>query len=101
MGKENKLNIPQDETPLPVQRKRILQRGQTIRDPQIRRLARRAGVVRMSKLSNEQIRGLIKERLSKIAQVVVSCVDNSNRKTVTKKDVLFVLSREGEEIYGA
>lgn len=66
----------------------------------IRRLARRGGVKRISGGIYEEIRGAMKARLELILRDVVTCTEYCKRKTVTVHDVLFALRRLGKPIYG-
>jgi histone H4 len=66
----------------------------------IRRLARRAGVVRMSALVYDQTRAVLKVFLEKLVQDAVAYTQDANRKTVTTTDVLYVLKRQGRTLYG-
>ncbi|CRG84280.1 hypothetical protein PISL3812_01582 [Talaromyces islandicus] len=73
--------------------------------PAIRRLARRGGVVRMSTTIYDEIRKVVQDRLEKILRHLVAVLESSStprfeRKTVTTRDVVFVLNRMGSTIYG-
>jgi len=66
----------------------------------IRRLARRGGVKRMSGAVYDEMRTAIKDHLQTILRDVCIYVEHSNRKTATVTDVIFALSRIGRPIYG-
>ncbi|KAG4427947.1 Histone H4 [Cadophora sp. M221] len=66
----------------------------------IRRLARRGGVKRISASIYEETRLQLKKRLEEILKVTVTIVEYQNRKTVTVMDVVFALKRLGRPIYG-
>ncbi|MCJ1445179.1 MAG: Histone H4 [Stictis urceolatum] len=66
----------------------------------IRRLARRGGVKRISGLIYDEVREAIKSRLTLILQEAAQIVEYTGRKTVTAMDVIFVLRRIGTPIYG-
>ncbi|KAF7189597.1 Histone H4 [Pseudocercospora fuligena] len=73
---------------------------QGITKPDIRRLARRGGVKRISANIYEEIRLCLKEFLKKILTIACYVVEYQNRKTVTTSDVVFSLNRIGKPIYG-
>ncbi|KAH7417905.1 histone-fold-containing protein [Cadophora sp. MPI-SDFR-AT-0126] len=66
----------------------------------IRRLARRGGVKRISGGIYDEVRTQLKKRLEDILRVTVTVVEYQNRKTVTVMDVVFALKRLGRPIYG-
>lgn len=65
----------------------------------IRRLARRGGVKRISANIYDEIRGVIKSRLTEIMSQVAMVIEHRQQKTVTIRDVIFVLNRLGTPIY--
>ncbi|KAH8705124.1 hypothetical protein BGW36DRAFT_7848 [Talaromyces proteolyticus] len=76
-----------------------------ITKPAIRRLARRGGVVRISGLIYDEIRKVTRQRLADIIQRLVFVLESSStpryeRKTVTTRDVVFVLNQMGIPVYG-
>ncbi|KXT06010.1 hypothetical protein AC579_845 [Pseudocercospora musae] len=84
-----------------AKRHRVLRDNiQGITKPDIRRLARRGGVKRISTDIYEAIRLCLKEFLKKILTIVCCVVDYQDRKTVTTSDVVFALNRIGKPIYG-
>ncbi|KAH9882013.1 hypothetical protein J1614_001184 [Plenodomus biglobosus] len=66
----------------------------------IRRLARRGGVKRISALVYEDIRAALKTRLTTIMRAVIAVVESSGRSTITVTDIVFILNRLGTPIYG-
>ncbi|KAL2378514.1 hypothetical protein RJZ90_005955 [Blastomyces dermatitidis] len=73
--------------------------------PAIRRLARRGGVVRMQKDIYDTIRSVILMRLREIIRKLVVLLEgskypNKERKTITVRDVAFILQGMGNPVYG-
>ncbi|CAG5163093.1 uncharacterized protein ALTATR162_LOCUS6360 [Alternaria atra] len=66
----------------------------------IRRLACRGGVKRISGTIYDDVRQALKERLIRILKDVCAIVDSSGRKTVSVTDIVFTLRRLGNPIYG-
>ncbi|KAK3202884.1 hypothetical protein GRF29_154g1092991 [Pseudopithomyces chartarum] len=68
----------------------------------IRRLARRGGIKRISSTVYDSIRDAMRERLRRILEYATIIVesDPSNRKTVTVQDVIYSVSRLGNPLYG-
>jgi histone H4 len=93
---------------------------QGITKPAIRRLARRGGVKRMSGLMFDETRGVLKVRtlfrfdrryepangfgrqvfLEHVLRDAVTFTEHSCRKTVSARDVLYALKRQGCPLYG-
>ena len=73
---------------------------QGITKADIRRLARRAGVQRMSGLIYEEIGGVLKVFLVNVIRDAVTYTDHAKRKTVTAMDVVYALKRQGRTLYG-
>eukprot|EP00471_Norrisiella_sphaerica_P005575 CAMPEP_0184489298 /NCGR_PEP_ID=MMETSP0113_2-20130426/14987_1 /TAXON_ID=91329 /ORGANISM="Norrisiella sphaerica, Strain BC52" /LENGTH=116 /DNA_ID=CAMNT_0026872621 /DNA_START=177 /DNA_END=530 /DNA_ORIENTATION=+ len=71
-----------------------------ITDPAIRRLARRGGVKRISRLVYEETRDMLKEFLTKVMKDTITYTEYSKRKTVTAMDVVQALKRQGKTLYG-
>jgi histone H4 len=65
----------------------------------IRRLARRGGVKRISATIYDEVRTVIKQRLTTILEQAAMITEHRQRKTVTTEDVIFVLNRLGTPIY--
>lgn len=66
----------------------------------LRRLARRGGVKRMGGDCAEEVRGVLKEYLTKIIRDSVTYTEFAQRKTVTAMDVVHALKRHGQTLYG-
>ncbi|OBT68686.1 hypothetical protein VE03_01783 [Pseudogymnoascus sp. 23342-1-I1] len=66
----------------------------------IKRLARRGGVKRISAMIYEDTREAMKSHLQLILKDCIIFLEHANRKTVTVGDVLFALKRIGRPIYG-
>ncbi|RCI09688.1 hypothetical protein L249_3833 [Ophiocordyceps polyrhachis-furcata BCC 54312] len=68
--------------------------------PDIRRLARRGGVKRISANIYDEVRQALKSHLETILQSCVIYVEHRNAKTITTLDVIHSLSRLGRPVYG-
>ncbi|KAH8750583.1 histone-fold-containing protein [Diaporthe sp. PMI_573] len=68
--------------------------------PDIRRLARRGGVKRISAAIYNDVRTALKDRLTMILRDCVTYVDYRKAKTVTVYDVIHALKRIGRPVYG-
>ncbi|CAH0048694.1 unnamed protein product [Clonostachys solani] len=68
--------------------------------PDIRRLARRGGVKRISGNIYEDCRKALKDHLSEILRLCVMYVEYRSAKTVTVNDVIYSLRQIGRPIYG-
>ncbi|KAH0559480.1 Histone H4 [Trichoglossum hirsutum] len=66
----------------------------------IRRLARRGGVKRISAPIYEDLRAALAQHLREILKDCAIFLDHSNRKTITVTDVIFALKRRGRPLYG-
>lgn len=73
---------------------------QGITKPAIRRLARRAGVKRISNLIYEETRGVLKVFLERVIKDAVTFTEHAHRKTVTALDVVHALKRQDKTLYG-
>ena len=73
---------------------------QSITKQDIRRLARRGGVKRISGLVYEEIRAILKVFLERILRDAVTYMEHGNRKIITALDVVFALKRHGRTLYG-
>ncbi len=73
---------------------------QGITKPAIRRLARRGGVKRINGLIYEETRGVLKVFLTHIIHDAVTYTEHAHRNTVTTKDVVYALKRQGKTLYG-
>jgi histone H4 len=73
---------------------------QGITKPEIRRLARRGGVKRISSLVYEETRSVLKTFLENVIRDAVTYTEHARRKTVTAMDVVYALKRQGRTLYG-
>ena len=73
---------------------------QCIAKPAIGRLAHRGGVKRISGLSYEETRGVLKVFLENVIRDAVTYTEHAKRKTVTAMDVVYALKRQGRTLYG-
>lgn len=71
-----------------------------ITKPDIRRLARRGGVKRISGMIYDDARAALKSYLEKVLKDCVAYCEYRRAKTVTVYDVIFALRRMGRPIYG-
>jgi histone H4 len=75
-------------------------RKRKVTEMSIRRLARRAGVTRMSETVFEETRATIAATLKSLVQDAVVYAENGRRKTVTVLNVTCATKRQGHPIYG-
>ncbi|KAI9787160.1 MAG: Histone H4 [Geoglossum umbratile] len=66
----------------------------------IRRLARRGGVKRISAPIYEDLRAALSQFLREVLKDCAIFLDHSSRKTITVTDVIFALKRRGRPLYG-
>ncbi|KAI0484683.1 histone-fold-containing protein [Xylariaceae sp. FL0804] len=66
----------------------------------LKRLARRGGVKRISGAIYEEIRFVVKTKLTEIIRDAVTYTEYRQAKTVTINDILHALRRQGRPIYG-
>ncbi|KAG9876980.1 hypothetical protein KCV05_g21887, partial [Aureobasidium melanogenum] len=71
-----------------------------IKNPSIRRLARRGGVKRISNMIYEETRSVVKSFLRSVIYDAIVYTEHAKRKTVTELDVVHALKRQGRTIYG-
>ena len=71
-----------------------------ITKPAIRRLARRAGVKRISGLLYEEVRGVLKGFVEGVVRDSIAYTEHAKRKTVTALDVVHALKKRGRMLYG-
>ncbi|XP_069054313.1 histone H4-like [Lepisosteus oculatus] len=71
---------------------------QGITKPAIRRLARRGGVKRISRLNYEETGGVLKVFLENVTYT--EHAKHAKRNTVTAMDVVYALKRQGRTLYG-
>lgn len=74
---------------------------QGVTKPALRRLARRAGIKRISGLLYEELRGTLKTHiLEPVLRDAVTYMEHARRKTVTAQDVVYAGKRHGSTVYG-
>ncbi|KAH7395174.1 histone-fold-containing protein [Phaeosphaeria sp. MPI-PUGE-AT-0046c] len=66
----------------------------------IRRLARRGGVKRIAATIYDDVRKALKDRLRSILKDAIAVVESTGRKTISVTDIIFVLNRQGRQLYG-
>eukprot|EP00930_Biecheleria_cincta_P069514 TRINITY_DN57250_c0_g1_i1.p1 TRINITY_DN57250_c0_g1~~TRINITY_DN57250_c0_g1_i1.p1 ORF type:complete len:231 (+),score=47.84 TRINITY_DN57250_c0_g1_i1:45-695(+) len=71
-----------------------------ISKPELRRLARRAGVQRMASTIYDEMRGALASFLSEVVDDVTVYAEYGRRKTATPSDVVYSLRRRGKALYG-
>ncbi len=71
-----------------------------ITKPAIRRLARRAGVKRISGMVYDETRQTLRIFLQSVIHDAVTYTEHARRKTVTAMDVVYALKRQGRTLYG-
>ena len=74
--------------------------AQEISKPEIRRLARRGGVRRMSGLVYDEARSALEGFLRKVLRDAITYTEYAGRKTVTPMDVVCALKHQGITLYG-
>jgi len=72
----------------------------SIAKPAIRRLARRAGVKRVSGLLYDEVRSVARSFVEQTTRDAISYTEHSRRKTVSALDVVYALRRRGRLLYG-
>jgi len=84
-----------------IRHKKVLRDNiQGITKPALRRLARRAGIKRISNLMYDSSRDELKKFLDDVLRDAVAYTEHSRRKTVTSGDVVLALKRNGRTLYG-
>lgn len=74
---------------------------QGVTKPALRRLARRAGIKRISGLLYEELRGVLKTQiLEPMLRDAVTYTEHARRRTVTAQDVVYATKRQGSPLYG-
>lgn len=66
----------------------------------IRRLARRAGVTRLSSDVYEEMRGVLKCYMENLLRDAITYTEHAHRKTVIAADIVYALKRRGITMYG-
>mmetsp|Transcript_136383 Transcript_136383/g.192885 ORF Transcript_136383/g.192885 Transcript_136383/m.192885 type:complete len:200 (-) Transcript_136383:112-711(-) len=79
---------------------RIEQKSRGITKPDLRRLARRAGVQRVAGGIYDEVREVITGFLQKILRDAAVYAEHARRKTVVPMDVVLSLRRRGQALYG-
>mmetsp|Transcript_37613 Transcript_37613/g.56795 ORF Transcript_37613/g.56795 Transcript_37613/m.56795 type:complete len:223 (+) Transcript_37613:168-836(+) len=72
-----------------------------ITNPDIRRLARRAGCQRISAEIYDETKGVLATFLQEILNAAAVYTDHAKRKTVALDDVIYSLKRRGKVVYGS
>lgn len=67
---------------------------------ELRRLARRGGVKRISSSIYDESRDALRWFLAEIIQSAVTYTEHARRTTVTTPDVIYALKRHGRTLYG-
>ncbi len=90
-----------DATPTKAKRhgKVLKDAVQGITKPAIRRLARRAGVKRLAGNVYDEMRDILARFTQDVLRDSVSYTEHARRRTVTSKDVLAALKRQGRTVY--
>ena len=65
----------------------------------IRRLARRAGVKRISANVYDEVRGALKDFIGSVMADTVTVMELTKKKTVSAGDVLYALRKAGKTLY--
>ena len=71
-----------------------------ITKPAIRRVARRAGVKRISSNIYNYTREVLRSWLATVVRDSITYTEHGKRKTVTAADVVYALKRQGRNLYG-
>ncbi|XP_037886192.1 histone H4-like [Glossina fuscipes] len=79
-------------------RKALRENIQGITKPDIRRLARRGGVKRISDLIYEEIRGVLRLFLENVIRDAITYTEHAKRRTVAASDIIYVLKRQGRTL---
>ena len=66
----------------------------------VRRLARRAGIRRLSSLLHEEVRGVLKGFVERVVSDAVSYTEYARKRTVTCGAVVAALKKRGRMLYG-
>jgi histone H4 len=80
--------------------KKLKDNIQGITAPAIRRMARRAGVKRISGTVYEDQRERIKNLITMVMRTAIVYTQHARRKTVTPMDIVLGLKRVGTNLYG-
>ncbi len=66
----------------------------------IRRLARRGGVKRVSGYIYGEVRDVLKDFLESIMKDTITYAEHAKRRTIMAMDVVYALKRQGRTLYG-
>ncbi|MES1904785.1 MAG: hypothetical protein MHPSP_001040, partial [Paramarteilia canceri] len=80
--------------------KKRLDSSNMIAKPQLRRLARRAGVKRLSSLSYPEIRTTISTFLENVLRKASGFCENAGRKTINSMDIVCAMKANGSFVAG-
>ena len=84
---------------VPIRHRKVL-RGEKLSQGDIRRLARRGGVKRMSFDTYEHVRGVLLIFLEDIIRDIMTYVQYRRGMSVHLSDVIYALKRRGRTLYG-
>ena len=85
----------------PLRHRRVLRDNlMGISKADIRRLARRGGVKRLSSAIYPEMRDVLKNFLQRIIGTAIVYTEYASRKTVTVHDIIYSLKHEGRTMYG-
>jgi histone H4 len=94
------LPAPRVRARVPRRRRILRDNLQNISKGSIRRLARRGGVVRLSCLVYEEVRGCLKQFLWNLLRDASVYCEHRRSKTISNADVCHALARQGRVMYG-
>lgn len=78
---------------------RTVEKNSTLAKPAVKRLARRAGIKRMSGETFDTVRDQLDVFITKIVKDCMLYMNHGRRKTVTSGDVLCALAHNGRKMY--
>lgn len=91
---------PKPVSTVPMRHRAVLRDSiQGLKKPEILRLARKAGIVMLSGLMYEEIRGVIKIKMDVIIKDAIILSEYAKRKTILPEDVLAALKKNGLNMY--
>ncbi len=101
-------NVPELQPGTPLHRPATLRRRRIIARPPLegiskavlKRLARRGGVTRISSGCYAEARLSLKAFLSETLRCAVLFADHDRRTTLTARDIIYSLKRQGRQVYG-
>lgn len=80
---------------VPLRHRKVLRDNiMGITKPAVRRLARRAGCIRISGLVYEETRSVLKNFLDGVIRTAIMYTDHAKRKTVTVMDIVYALKKQ-------